>query len=53
MGRYMQYGTTTFRQRTVLVIPFVGDGAPTSRFNNYLFYTSSHSYHAKRLQNKL
>ena len=32
MGRYMQYGTTTFRQRTVFVIPFVGDGAPTSRF---------------------
>ena len=27
----MQYGTTTFRQRTVFVIPFVGDGAPTSR----------------------
>ena len=32
MGRYMQYGTTTFRQRTVFVIHFVGDGAPTSRF---------------------
>ncbi len=27
----MPYWMATFRQRTVFVIPFVGDGAPTSR----------------------